>query len=436
MTRQAYHHEIRAAMTVPFALALVEGGVVAVLAKNVFGVGNLGFATIVAAPMFANLTSLLWTRVARGRPKVRVTTWLMAVSLVLVAGVAVLPTAGPGPALLVAVAVAARVCLAGVVNVRSTIWRMNFPRNRRANITTKFVLTATVILMAVPLGVGPLLDWQPWTFRVVFPLAAVIGFFGVRSFSRVRVRGERKLLADERSPHEADAPRQASGEPHTVWSVLAQDRVYRFYMTCQFAGGAANMMAITAFTLMVIDHLQAVAPETQNTQGMLISAAVPLFVATASMPWWSRRLDRNHIARFRIGHAMTWVVNQSVMFAAAWTMSLPLMYLAAAGWGFMRGGGVLAWQLGHNDFADRRLVPTYMAIHQTLTGVRGAFAPFLGTALFAGWPALERVGLPAFGGIGAWLFAGTAGLSFLSWLGFVFLQRHLTAAGGGRAEDA
>ena len=436
MTRQAYHHEIRASMTVPFALALLEGGVIAVVARNVFGVGNLGFATIVAAPMFANLTSLVWTRVARGRPKVRVTTWLMAFSLLLIAAVGLLPTTGVGPALLVALAVGARVCLAGVINVRSTIWRMNFPRNQRATITTKFVLTATVILMAVPLAVGRLLDWQPWSFRVAYPLAAAVGFLGVVSFSRIRVRGERRLIEDERRPDAADAPRQADGRPHTVWSVLGQDRVYRSYLACQFAGGVANMMAITAFTLMAIDHLAVVAPGSKSTQGMMVTAVVPLLIATLSMPWWSRRLDNNHIARFRIGHAMTWVVNQSVMFFAVWFASLPLMYLAAAGWGFMRGGGVLAWQLGHNDFADRRLVPTYMAIHQTLTGVRGAFAPFLGTALFAGWPAVERVGLPAFGGIGAWLFAGTAGLSFLSWLGFVFLQRHLMAQGGGRAEDA
>lgn len=436
MTRQAYHHEIRASSTVPFAMALLEGGVIAVVARNVFGVGNLAFATIVAAPMFANLTSVLWARVAMGKPKVRVTSRLLFVALMLVALIAVLPTSGPGPALLVAVVVSARIFIAGVVNVRSTIWRMNYPRNRRARITTRFALVSTMILMAVPLAVGPLLDWQPWTFRVVFPVMAAIGVLGVVSFSRVRVRGERKLLADELRPESSDTPRQASGAPHTAWSVLCQDGVYRWYMGCQFLGGTANMMAITAFTLMAIDHLQVVSPGTQNTQGMLLSAAVPLLVATASMSWWSRRLDRLHIAQYRILHAMTWVANQSIMFFAAWFASLPLMYLAAAGWGVMQGGGMLAWQLGHNDFADKRLVPMYMSIHQTLTGVRGAFAPFLGTALFAGWPALERFGVPAFAGIGPWLFAATASISLVSWVGFVLLLRRLRASGGGLAKDA
>ncbi len=55
--------------------------------------------------------------------------------------------------------------------------------------------------------------------------------------------------------------------------------------------------------------------------------------------------------------------------------------------GIVNGGGSLAWQLGHNDFAPRDQLSTYMGIHVTLTGVRGAFAPFLGMALYLGWDA-------------------------------------------------
>ena len=66
MARHAYRRELWSAASFSPVAALLEGGVVGVLSKTVFEVSNFGFAAIMAAPMFANLTSLLWTRAARG----------------------------------------------------------------------------------------------------------------------------------------------------------------------------------------------------------------------------------------------------------------------------------------------------------------------------------------------------------------------------------
>ncbi|MDX1649032.1 MAG: hypothetical protein R3263_04180, partial [Myxococcota bacterium] len=73
----------------------------------------------------------------------------------------------------------------------------------------------------------------------------------------------------------------------------------------------------------------------------------------------------------------------------------------------------------------------YMGIHATLTGLRGAFAPFLGTALYVGWDARALpagVTLPAYEGLGAPLFLLSAALSTTATLGFVALHRRLTHA--------
>jgi drug/metabolite transporter (DMT)-like permease len=66
-----------------------------------------------------------------------------------------------------------------------------------------------------------------------------------------------------------------------------------------------------------------------------------------------------------------------------------------------------------------------MGIHVTLTGVRGAFAPFLGMALYLGSDA--RGGLPAVPGIGAGLFLVSAVLAVSAWRGFDRLRRELPA---------
>ena len=44
--------------------------------------------------------------------------------------------------------------------------------------------------------------------------------------------------------------------------------------------------------------------------------------------------------------------------------------------------GNLGWTLGHNDFAPRGEETRYMALHVTLTGMRGLVAPPLTIALY------------------------------------------------------
>ena len=91
--------------------------------------------------------------------------------------------------------------------------------------------------------------------------------------------------------------------------------------------------------------------------------------------------------------------------------------------GVVNGGGSLAWQLGHNDFAPKDQLTAYMGIHVTLTGLRGAFAPFLGMALYLGWD--ERTWLPALPAIGPYVFLVSAVLGVVAWSGFDRLRKRI-----------
>jgi MFS family permease len=91
--------------------------------------------------------------------------------------------------------------------------------------------------------------------------------------------------------------------------------------------------------------------------------------------------------------------------------------------GVVNGGGSLAWQLGHNDFAPKDQLTAYMGIHVTLTGLRGAFAPFLGTALYLGWS--NQGALPDFAGIGHYVFLVSAVLGVVAWRGFDKLRKSI-----------
>jgi hypothetical protein len=106
---------------------------------------------------------------------------------------------------------------------------------------------------------------------------------------------------------------------------------------------------------------------------------------------------------------------------------LPLLAAARLVLGVARGGGSIAWQLGHNHFAPPERAGLYMSVHVTLTGLRGLIAPFLGMWLYVGSAPRDLAGiaLPAFPGVGGWAMIGAAGISTLASLGFLGLHRRL-----------
>lgn len=447
MARQSYAHELANAMTFPAAMSLVEGGVVGTLANKLFDVSGLQFAAIMAAPMFANVTSFIWARLARGRRKVPFIVGLQIALLACVAGIAVLPVSMFGAGALTALVIASRCLLAGVVTLRSTVWRANYPARVRAQVTGKLALINSVVIATAPLIGFAFLDKNPYWFRWLYPVGVALSLAGVAAMSRVRLRHERDLLNYENKLGVAPTPHGAPGAPGaaiyeydplqtpTFWTVLRRDHLFRRYMFFQFLAGSSVMGSETVAAYLITKEL---------TSGMnyayaisiLLTATLPLLIAIAVMPTWAHYLDRVHVTTFRSRQGGFWILSQLVYFLAAMVWvgaqsaigALLILALGRMIQGVIRGGGMLAWNLGHNDFADRRMVALYMGIHVTLTGVRGALAPFLCMVLYLGWSsdALAILGvayIPEFAGVGPYVFVLTACVATAATIGFTRMKR-------------
>jgi len=440
MTRQSYVHERWSAFLLPSAIGLVDATVVGILARKTFSVTPVMFAIIMAAPMFANVTSFVWARMARGQAKIPAIVLLMVATLACVASISLLPVSPLGAALLTLLIVIARCLLAGVVTVRSTVWRMNYPRLIRGQITGRLTLISSVALSVIPLIGYAVLDQNPQAFRIVYPVAVVMAMVGVYTFSRVRLRGQKELLRFERGPdaelkphgtpapiYEYDPPPERQSVKPTFWSILRQDHLFRQYMIYQFLLGSANMAATTVLVYIVAEMTEQMA--NGYTISIAITTTIPMLLAMMTLPLWARHLDNVTIARFRVRHSAVFILSHLLTFVGATTGLLPLIAVGQMAQGTARGGAFLAWNLGHNDFAARHLVALYMGIHVTLTGVRGAIAPFLAMALYSGWQPRKlpfgEIELPGFEGIGSMVFAVCAVVTVFAGIGFHLLDRQM-----------
>ncbi|MFN3168503.1 MAG: MFS transporter, partial [Phycisphaeraceae bacterium] len=376
-----------------------------------------------------------------------------AALLLVVAGIALLPTEPRFATLLVALYVLTRCLFSGSLTARSVIWRTNYPRHARSRITGRLIIINTLMLALLPLIAGKLFDADrgenAWLFRGVYLGAALIGTGSVYAYLGLRVRRERALRRDEAELTLGNADSGAPAARVSAIHVLLTDHHFRGYMVWQFMAGVATMAGNTAMMAFVAEQVARVPndwPVGPFLVGFVLTdAIVQLFVAL-SIPFFAHYLDKVHVTRFRTRHGLLWIVTQASNLAITYLAAIngaPLAWLLVllavprVLQGLVFGGGRLAWQLGHHDFADRHLAATYMSIHQTLTGVRGFIAPYAGVLLYTGLRGadLGPVRIPAWDGIGYWVFAITLGFAILGWLGFVRLDKQVGGDGAAKTHD-
>ena len=413
MTRGNYRRELAAALFLPWVIAAVEGGVAGVIVKKYFagevarGPVDLGVAVVTAAPAFANIMSFLFVRLSHGRHKIRSIALLQIGVAGMTGAMAVAPRSLAGLWIVVASAVLARVCLAGVITLRATVWRANYPRQARARLTGRISAMQTLVVALGGAAIGAAMDADEESFRWVVPSASLLSLAGVWAWSRVRVRRHRALLDAERSSPPEQSP---TFNPLSVLGVLRQDRLFAWYMACQFTMGFANLMCFSILVIMIDERF-----ELAYTPSMLITHGIRYGMIALTVPMWATLLDRMHSAKYRAIHPWVFVARTSAFFVAGAGRFEWLLYVAAVIHGLAFAGGSLAWNIGHNDFADDANASRYMAAHVTLTGMRGLVAPFAGVLLYR---ALESRFGP---GAGSWTFGIASAMCALGALGFAWL---------------
>lgn len=417
LARPNYARELRAAFFLPWAIAATEGSVIGFIVRKLYDgivpdtLLNFVVAALVAAPALANITSFGWAISVSGKRKIPFITALQLLVLISITVIATAPRSPIGLLVLVAAAFVARICLAGIVTIRATVWGVNYPRER-AKIAGKFQAVSMTISSLIAIGLGYAMQLSEESYRFLIPIFGLIALVGVGSYARIRVRTEPAMLAREQSQSKGTNKNAAGTLAHipallkAITRVLIDDREFRRYQTCQFLLGIGNIMSWAPFVIIAkeqfgLDYLP----------GLLLTQVIPLVMMPIFIPFWARILDRVHVVTFRAFHSWFFVTTFLLALIAAQTNTLWLLYAASVTKGMAFGGGALAWNLGHLSYVKPDRAADYMAVHVTLTGVRGLLVPFVGVAIYSmnesAWP-----------GEGSWVFAVAAVVTLCSTLGF------------------
>jgi len=425
MSRANFRRELLSWLFMPFLLAGVETGVVTVLVRLAFdglvadATLNYVVAVLGASKALANIFSFAWVRLNHGRDKRLFTLSLLWSMAVLVGLLALVPKSAAGLWMLTAGVLATRVLWSGYITIRSTIWNANYARSVRALVTGRFATLQVTIIGLLGAGMGAAMDADERSFRFLLIGGMGLGMVGIWLWSGVRIRGHRRLIREERIDEDQRRP---SYNPFAMFHVLSHDRAFAGYMACMMALGLGNLMVPPLLAIVVKERFGM-----GYLEGMLATSTIPFLIIPLAIPFWSKLLSNIHVVRFRAIHAWVFTLANTLILIAAVLVEPTLLYLAAAVQGAAFAGGALAWTLGHLDFAPPHRASQYMAVHVTLTGVRGLISPFLGVAIY------ETLEL-ARPGAGPWVFALSVGLSVVGATGFFVLSRWMHAGERQREE--
>jgi hypothetical protein len=443
MVRASYRAEIRSALTYPLAAALAEGSFTGVVASKYFQATPLLLAVITAAPMFGNVMALVWAELATARPKVRFVNWLQLGVVISIAAVALtrpLPREGGGWAF-AGLIIVARVLASGMITIRSSIWRANYPRQTRGQIVARISVVSTSTLAATTLVGSLWLDRDPGAYVYLYPIASALGIVGIWQFSQIRVRGEGRTLrreqgqrqqqARDRQPLYTARPEELSQTDETnvmnyqppagegrgsrgvrrfldeSLRILREDRAFARYQWWQFLNGASFLLMAAPLMFMVSREMTDAA--TEYTLATIVLQLVPMVTSIVFSQAWAPLFDRVHVAVFRVAQGFVSLAALSLLFGSAMLDLLWLVAVAQFLVGISNAAGNLAWNLGQYDFAPPEKTAAYMGVHVMLTGLRGSVAPFIGVWLYAG--------------IGRWVFGLSALMALFALLGFMGMAR-------------
>lgn len=374
-------------------LGAIEGEGASVVAKKTFGASDLQVTIIWLIPNAVFLLNVVWGVLLRGRRRIPAYLTIAGAAAAVVASLFFTPRDPEWSAWMFAAQLAlVNFFASGVVILRTTLWRANYPVTHRARITGRLTMMRMLVALLTVGALASIFDWRADLYPYVYLSVAIIAACSLIPLARMRVRGGRRELARVR--------RQVANQPRGLWAgvremigILKRDRVFASYMIGQFMVGSSNFFVGPLVNLKVASDLGF---------GYLASAAIlnlPTLFQMLTLRWWGPFYDRVGLLRFRVINTVFWTITIGMLAISMFLLSTSDRFIATIGLivliasrilhGATSGGGAIAWNLGHLQYAPEHQTELYMAVHVGLTGLRGLIMPVLGflTYQWLGWGA-------------------------------------------------
>lgn len=351
--RHTYYYDMRSAMLVG-----IFGGMllpfVSVVGRKI-GATHFQIALLAAAPYLANAFTLLWTEDLFGKGRV----WYVVWPCVLGRGLLVTMFWVYTPLWYTAVIFLYMFITAVPFPSYAYIMKTNYPEALRGRLMSRVRVRTALFWIASSALAGYVLEKGTGNYRYIFPVAAVFGVLSALQFRRVRVRREER--------------KRGSLRGISSFRVPFSDPVFLKFLAAYTVFESGMLLALPVFPLVLVDESH-ISNFATGIYGSVFSG-----MWLAGFFFWGHFMDRFTVRKTL---ALIFMAASTVPLLYLMTRDILVLGAAQGAAGFVFAAVELANYIVVIRMAEPKEVPHYMAASIALGGVRGAVAPFIGTALY------------------------------------------------------
>jgi hypothetical protein len=263
------------------------------------------------------------------------------------------------------------------------IFKHNYTAQNRSKLYSYAYSFTTIVLLVISFIAGFLLDKNNQIYKMIFPIAGIAGILyyfymsrimklGIQteSMEKIRLRGiNKKLLKDILILPVRNSIR-----------ICKEDKKFFKFEVNFFLYGMAFMILAPAIPIFLVDYLNLEYTPISVAKGLIFHGA--LILAT---PLMGKILGVNNPTKFcgvvflgLVVVPLLMLVSNLILQGGFFIKPGDIIYIAFFVFGAAMSGVTIAWNLGSIYYAPHNEVANYQAVHITLTGLRGSFAPMLG----------------------------------------------------------
>lgn len=259
----------------------------------------------------------------------------------------------------------------GIIPAWMEILKRNLPEGKRET-TFSYGSTLSYIGGAIlPILFGWMMDVQPGSWRLLFPLTSLLSLMGTYFLIRLPTDKAPALKAHFHLREALTRPWKNS------WNLFkTRPDFLRYQLGFMMLGGGGLMVMQPALPAFFLDELHL----SYTALAIALASCKGIGFAATSRIWagWMKKLDL-----YRLSALIT-------LLAASFPLALLLarfdvswVYAAYLIYGVMQAGSELSWHLSGPLFAKDEDSSVYSSTNVVTVGIRGLFVPFCGSLLCA-----------------------------------------------------
>lgn len=271
-----------------------------------------------------------------------------------------------------------------LLSIWNIVFKHNYREERRSKLYSYAGTVQTIFILIVSAISGYILDFNNNFYMLLFPASGIFGIIVYWKLSKMIKLSDDEFkgkILNEKTYLNIKLLKDIAVLPiRNTFKIFKENKPFLKFESYFFLYGMAFMVLIPVIPIFLVDLMKLDYTPISLAKGLTFHSALIIFTPVMGRFHGSGNPSKFCGITFLMLSAfpLILVTAQYLTLPIEFNSKLIILYFAYFIFGLSMSGVSIAWTLSSIYYAPKNEVSNYQAVHITLTGVRGLFAPAIG----------------------------------------------------------